>query len=179
MKGIVFTEFLEMVESQYGLEMVNDIIAASQLKSSGAYTSVGTYDFAEMQELIYHLSASLKKDPNDLIYAYGQYFFDHLVRTYPHIFDHYKSAILLLQSVEEHIHVQVVKIYPDAELPRFDISEVKDGRMEMVYTSSRALYMFAYALIERTFAHYETVSSISYEKLKEDGTCVKFIIQVE
>ncbi|WP_421889358.1 heme NO-binding domain-containing protein [Marinoscillum sp.] len=179
MKGIVFTEFLEMVESHYGLEMVNDIIAASQLESSGAYTSVGTYDFAEMQQLITNLSVILKKDPNDLIYVYGKYFFDHLTQTYPHIFDHYKSAVLLLQSVEEHIHVQVVKIYPDAELPRFDISEVKDGRMEMIYTSSRALYMFAYALIEKTFGHYETVSTITYEKLKEDGTCVKFIIQLE
>ena len=43
MKGIVFTEFLEMVEEKYGLEMVDDIIENANLQSHGAYTSVGTY----------------------------------------------------------------------------------------------------------------------------------------
>ena len=31
MKGIVFTEFLEMVEDQFGLETVDDIIEAADL----------------------------------------------------------------------------------------------------------------------------------------------------
>ena len=56
MKGIVFTEFLEMVENTFGLETVDYIIYKSDLKSEGAYTSVGTYDFFEMLSLISNLS---------------------------------------------------------------------------------------------------------------------------
>ena len=52
MKGIVFTEFLEMVEETIGLETVDYIIYKSELKSEGIYTSVGTYDFFEMLSLI-------------------------------------------------------------------------------------------------------------------------------
>ena len=52
MKGLVFTEFLEMVESKFGLEVVDNIIEHSELPSGGVYTSVGTYDFNEMLSLI-------------------------------------------------------------------------------------------------------------------------------
>ena len=42
MKGIIFTEFLDLVEEKFGLEMVDKIIEQSNLDSGGIYTSVGT-----------------------------------------------------------------------------------------------------------------------------------------
>ncbi|MCX7200840.1 MAG: hypothetical protein NTV17_00650 [Burkholderiales bacterium] len=41
MKGMIFTEFLELVERTYSPEMADDLIDASNLPSGGAYTSVG------------------------------------------------------------------------------------------------------------------------------------------
>ena len=35
MKGIVFTEFLEMVEQKFGMDMVNDLIDNNTLSSGG------------------------------------------------------------------------------------------------------------------------------------------------
>jgi len=46
MKGIVFTEFLELVENKFGLEMLDAIIEASNLESEGVYTRIGTYNFS-------------------------------------------------------------------------------------------------------------------------------------
>ena len=43
MKGIVFREFIDMVESQFSLETADAIIQASSLSTHGAYTTVGTY----------------------------------------------------------------------------------------------------------------------------------------
>ena len=40
MKGIVFTELIELVEKKFGLEMVDTIIGESDLPSGGVYTSV-------------------------------------------------------------------------------------------------------------------------------------------
>ena len=51
MKGIVFTEFLEMVEAQFGLDTVDAIIENSDLPSRGAYTAVGT-DMEKMGKAI-------------------------------------------------------------------------------------------------------------------------------
>ena len=176
MKGIVFTEFLEMVEQEFGLETVDYILYKSELKSNGVYTSVGTYDFFEMLSLISNLSEKVNIPVQDLIYAYGLYFFKVLHRQHPDIINYYKTPIDLLESVENHIHVEVRKLYPGAELPTFKIKKKDDKSMEMIYYSDRGLYMFAKALIEKTFEHYKKNATINYRLLKEDGTEVLFLI---
>ncbi|TYP96707.1 heme-NO-binding protein [Tenacibaculum adriaticum] len=177
MKGIVFTEFLEMVEATFGLETVDYIINESNLKSEGVYTSVGTYDFIEMVNLITNLSSKVNIPVDTLIYEYGKYFFGVLIKSHPKIFDVYNSPIDLLSSVESHIHVHVRKIYPEAELPTFEILEQTKDSIQMLYKSERAMYMFAQALIEKTFEHYHDMAKVSLEKLNEKGTKVKFTIE--
>ncbi len=174
MKGIVFTEFLEMVESSFGLEVVDNIIENSELPSEGIYTSVGTYDFNEMVHLITNLSSEVSVPMNDLIYTFGLYLFTSLGKAHPEVIQSYNSPLALLYSIEDHIHVHVKKLYPDAELPTFKILEKTDTSISMIYSSSRGLYRLAHGLIEKTFEHFNGSAQISYELLKEDGTEVKF-----
>lgn len=176
MKGIIFTEFLEMVESSFGLEVVDTIIERSELPSEGAYTSVGTYDFNEMLHLIDNLSTETKVAVDELLYTFGLYLFDGLGRAHPDLIQSYVSPLSLLYSIEDHIHVQVKKLYPEAELPTFKILEKTDTSISMIYCSSRGLYRLAHGLIEKTFQHFHKNASIRYELLKEDGTEVKFDI---
>ena len=176
MKGIVFTEFLEMVEEKFGIEKVDHIINHSKLPSKGSYTTVGTYDFMEMQQLLFHLSILTQIPINDLIYNYGLYFFKTLTDHHPYIFQHYKSPIDLVESIEDHIHVQVRKIYPDAELPSFKIIDKSSECLSLLYKSERSMYMFAKALMEKTFEYYQENVDINFELLNEKGSEVKFTI---
>tara|TARA_R110002020_G_scaffold113688_2_gene261628 strand:- start:3750 stop:4295 length:546 start_codon:yes stop_codon:yes gene_type:complete len=176
MKGIIFTEFLEMVETSFGLETVDTIIERSQLPSEGAYTSVGTYDFNEMVSLIGNLSDEMGIPVNELLYTFGLYLFASLVNAHPGLIESYTSPLALLYSIEDHIHVQVKKLYPEAELPTFKILEKTDTSISMIYCSSRGLYRLAHGLIEKTFQHFHKNAHIYYELLKEDGTEVKFDI---
>ncbi|MGO4921268.1 heme NO-binding domain-containing protein [Maribacter spongiicola] len=174
MKGIVFTEFLEMVESEFGLETVDNIIEKSNLPSEGIYTSVATYEFNEMVALITQLSKEVDLPAGDLIYAFGLYLFSSLKNAHPEVIQSYKSPIGLLYSIEDHIHVHVKKLYPEAELPTFKILEKTDNSISMIYSSSRGLYRLAHGLIEKAFEHFNGKADITYELLKEDGTEVKF-----
>ncbi len=176
MKGVVFTEFLEMVESKFGLEVVDTIIENSNLPSEGIYTSVGTYNFNEMVSLITNLSDEVKAPMGDLIYAFGLYLFDGLGKSHPEVIQNYTNPIDLLYAIEDHIHVHVKKLYPDAELPSFKILDKTDTSISMIYTSSRGLYRLAHGLIEKTFEHFNGTAIINYELIKEDGTEVKFDI---
>ena len=89
MKGIVFTEFLEMVESKFGLEIVDEIIENSELPSEGVYTSVGTYEFNEMVSLITQLSSKVNISVDDLLYTFGIYLFDSLGKAHPEVIQSY------------------------------------------------------------------------------------------
>ncbi|PQV50411.1 heme-NO-binding protein [Jejuia pallidilutea] len=176
MKGIVFTEFLEMVEEKYGLEMVDDIIQNSNLPSKGAYTAVGTYKFSEMLELFQNLSLKTEISTDDLLLVYGTHFFDLLERNYPEFFLVYQDPVTMLSSIENHIHVEVLKIYPDAELPTFEVVESTQNVLIMVYKSSRAMHHFGLGLINKTFEYFNSSATVVLEKIKQDGTEVKFII---
>jgi len=176
MKGIVFTEFLEMVEGQFGLETVDAIIENSDLPSEGAYTAVGTYEFSEMLQLVTQLSATANMRVNDLLYAFGLYLFEGLLKAHPEVVSNYKNPIGLLYSIENHIHVHVKKLYPDAELPTFKILEKSEHSLTMVYSSSRGLYDLAHGLIVKTFEHFNKSANVEMELLNEQGTEVKFTI---
>ncbi|WP_282124228.1 heme NO-binding domain-containing protein [Algibacter mikhailovii] len=176
MKGIVFTEFLDLVEDKFGLEMLDNIINASDLESQGVYTSVGTYKFSEMLQLLRHLSANTGISIDDLLLVYAEHFFGVLEESYPGLLKTYKDPIEMLSSIENHIHVEVRKIYPDAELPTFEVLEKTDNSLIMIYKSSRAMHHFGLGLMNKTFEHFNSTASIVLEKIKEDGTEVKFII---
>ena len=176
MKGIVFTEFLDMVENQFGLETVDEIIEASDLPSEGIYTSVGTYEFNEMVALLQSLNKKVNIHVDDLLHSFGHYLFLSLGKAHPEVIQSYTSPIGLLYSIEDHIHVHVKKLYPDAELPTFKILEKTETSISMVYSSSRGLYRLAHGLIEKCFEHFDATSKITFELLKEDGSEVKFDI---
>ena len=176
MKGIVFTEFLDLVEDKFGIEMVDKIISQSNLESEGAYTSVGTYSFSEMLQLLTNLSANTGISTDDLLLVYAEHFFSVIERSYPGLLATYKDPIEMLSSIENHIHVEVQKIYPKAELPTFIIEEKTENSIIMVYKSSRAMHHFGLGLMNKTFEHFNSSATIVLEKIKEDGTEVRFIV---
>lgn len=176
MKGIVFTEFLEMVEKEFEYEMVDLIIEDSDLPSGGVYTSIGTYEFNEMVQLITNLSKRTKIGVPTLMNSYGKYLFHTFEKNYTPFFEKETDAFDFLESIENHIHVEVKKLYPDAQLPTFDSNRVGDKTLELVYKSERKMSDFAEGLIFKTLVYYNTEASIDKEFIEADGSVVKFII---
>ncbi|MEM6684225.1 MAG: heme NO-binding domain-containing protein [Bacteroidota bacterium] len=176
MKGIIFTEFLDLVEDKFGLGMVDTIISESELPSNGVYTAIGTYSFSEMLQLIQNLSTHTQISVDGLLLTYGEHFFQVIENSYPGLLASYQDPIEMLASIENHIHVEVRKIYPDAELPTFVVEHQTANSLIMVYKSSRAMHHFGLGLMNKTFEHFKSSAEIILEKIKDDGTEVKFII---
>jgi len=176
MKGIVFTEFLEMVEQEFGLLVADKIVTESKLESGGVYTAVGTYNHAEMVQLVTRLSEETKTPINSLLLAYGEYFFKVLADSYPSFFEGVPTAFSFLSSIENYIHVEVLKLYPDAELPRFDISQPSEKVLEMVYHSERKMAAFARGLLNSSIKFFDEEIAILSEDFSGDGSRVKFTL---
>ena len=179
MKGIVFTEFLDMVESRFGYETVDNIIENSELESKGVYTSVGTYHHSEIVQLLMNLSDSTKTDPMVLLKAFGEYLFDTFLKVYPQFFTEHDNAFDFLESIDSHIHVEVLKLYPDATLPKFITEKTENGKMKMLYKSERKMSALAEGLIEKSITHYKHPHSITKELIQSDGSEVLFVINRE
>jgi hypothetical protein len=174
MKGVVFTTFLDLVETQFGDEVADRIIEESNLATGGAYTSVGTYDCDELIQMVVALSKHTDVPIPKLIFAFGQFLFKRFTETYPQLFSDADSAFDFLSKIHSYIHVEVKKLYPNAELPTIEHRFVDDHQMELVYKSSRPFADLAEGLIVATVEHFGEPITVVREDIGADGTQAKF-----
>jgi len=168
MKGIVFTGFLELVEDKFGIKTVQDIIDACELKTNGVYTSVGTYDHKEMFQMVGKLSEIKNIPIPNLLQMYGTFFFSVLSHSYPKFMDK-NDLFTFLESIDGYIHAEVLKLYPEAELPRFTSESINESEMKLIYESSRKMSDFAIGLINGAANYYKQGINVEIIKFEEEG----------
>ena len=147
MKGIVFTEFFEFVEGRFSPEIAEQLIEQSTLPSQGIYTSVGTYDHGEMVTLVSTLATISEIGVPDLLKEFGRHLLKQFVIKFPPFFDGISSTFEFLPKVDSFVHVEVKKLYPDAELPTFSCVFPISDQLQMTYVSDRNLPDLAEGLI--------------------------------
>lgn len=178
MKGVVFTEFMSFVEDGYGADMVDDVVEMSDLPSGGAYTSVGTYPHTEMYELVGSLTKLSGAHMESVLVEFGRHLSRRFARSFPNFFSERNGLFDFLTSVDGHIHVEVRKLYPDAELPSFVVNSVDEQRMEFDYSSCRPLGSLAKGLIMGAAEHFgENVDIGEATHAEADRRFVRFTIQ--
>lgn len=170
MKGMVFTEFLDMVENTFSADMVDDILDDANPASGGAYTSVGTYDHQELVNMVIALSKRTGIPVPDLVRAFGTHVFGVFARNYPSFFTGVPDAITFLSGIEDIIHAEVLKLYPDAQLPRFICQRENDHTLIMDYHSSRHFADLAEGLIIGCGNHFGEALKVGRQELSADST---------
>ncbi len=154
MKGVVFTEFLDFVEGAMGDEIVDDMIERANLPSGGSYTAVGKYDYEEMASLVTELAQLSGKPVPELLQAFGTHLLGRFHEGFPQFFEGKQDTLDMLESVEGHIHVEVRKLYPDAELPTLDARREGPDKLVVRYSSCRPLGDLCIGLIEGCAQHF-------------------------
>lgn len=176
MKDIVITEFLEMVEEEHGLQMVEELIKKTNLPSKGVYTSFGNYSHLEIVSLVSALAKETNTTVNALLKKYGNFLFEVFIENYPSFFSHYTHVFDFLQAIDTTIHLEVLKRYPDAELPRMQTTAISASQLEMVYYSPRKMHELAIGLIEKAITYYNQEGKIETTEIEGDGAKVKILI---
>lgn len=175
MKGVVFTEFLDYVETAMGVDMVEAIIddCAPVLSTGGAYTAVGKYPCAEMQALVVALSERSGASAAQLLEGFGERLSRTFVTAYPQHYGRYSCLFDFVTGIDSYIHVEVLKLYPDAELPRFDVVDRDDRRIVVDYRSPRGLQHLAVGLFKGSAEHYAESIHLSHQPAA-DGNATRF-----
>ncbi len=174
MKGIIFTEFLELVEEQFGLEVLDEVLAMSE--DEGVYTSVGSYDHKQLVKLIVNLSKKTNIDPETLQKVFGKTVFKTLLNSLPDdaSVSKSKTTFQFLRHVENYIHVEVKKLYADANPPTFVFISESESEMVMDYHSARCMAHVCCGLIEGCAEFYKENISVELLQTNEDQSVVRF-----
>lgn len=178
MKGIVFVELIRMAESVMGEEAVDDILDKVELENDGAFSAVGNYPCRELLQIVDAVGAELGAPVEALHKQFGHWMFGRFADGYPVFFEGKTDGFDMLESIENEVHVEVRKLYPEVELPTFATERLEDGRFKMVYSSERPLHHFCHGLIEACLQHFKHEASIQMTERKDgEKFCAEFLMQ--
>lgn len=155
MKGLIFTEFLELVETGFGMEVADQVITRGCPFHNGGFTSVGTYDHRDLVSMVGELSKVAEIPSKALVYDFGKHMFKKFLNDHPQAFERISSTFEMLLRVEDVIHVEVRKLNPDAELPTFSFPATDEGSLNVVYKSTRPFADLAHGLIAACIEHFQ------------------------
>lgn len=176
MKGIVFRELLNMVAVTFNENMVDDILDDCILKSNGSYTTAGTYDHTEIIQIVQSLSKKTNIPPKELFKSYGYYLFSRFHEMMPQFFIEPQNTFEFLESIDQTIHIEVKKLYPDAMLPKFTTERLNDNSLKMIYQSRCPFADFASGLIAGCVDHFKENITIKAEDKNDNMYFIRHFI---
>ncbi|MFM2590231.1 heme NO-binding domain-containing protein [Vibrio sp. TBV020] len=178
MKGIIFTEFMDLVEQKFGLEVLDSLL--ENTGDSGVYTAVGSYDHRNLVKLIVQLSKHSGISPEELQRVFGQSVFNNLYNTLPdnNSLQACKTSFQFIKLVEDYIHIEVKKLYPEANPPSFDFVSESETEMIFDYVSARCMSHVCLGLLEGCAEFFDEKLSTSMNTVSSDGSKVRFTVNL-
>lgn len=183
MRGIIFTELFGLIDSAFSPEIAEQVLERCDLESEGAYTTVGNYSHTEILQLVTHLSAISGVPARDLVLTFGDHLFGRFAELYPVFFEGVSDPLDFLKSVEEKIHVEVLKLYADSKLPTVKATDIGPGEILIDYASHRPFADVAEGLIRGCLKYYNAVYELSRTDITDGpdaipGCCAQFHVRV-
>jgi hypothetical protein len=167
MKGVVFNLLEEVVRRQHGEDVWDEML--DRANASGAYTSLGNYDDAEIVRLVAAASEMLGKPASEVLRWFGREAMKELFQKYPAFFEPYDTSRAFVLAVNSIIHPEVRKLYSGASCPHFRFDDLDDGGLSMVYRSARKLCHLAEGFVEGAADHYGEVVDFRHVKCQHHG----------
>lgn len=174
MKGIILDKLVCFFEERHGLAFREALLSEPGLESGGAYTAVGTYGTDELETLVDRYCRQTSTDRAAALKLFGEWLFPQLASRFHAVGGDPGGTFELLSVLHNVIHVEVRKLYDDAELPSFEVLERGADRMRVRYESSRRLQDFAEGLILGAVGYYGERIDVGREE-REDAT--EFILE--
>lgn len=181
MKGAVLIALNDFVEENFGPEAWERILENANPASGGVYTSVQNYDDEEVVALVGAVCEELKIDIQQALCQFGRYLFSVLNDKYSIFTKIQPDFYKFLASVEDVVHVEVKKLFPDAYLPTLKAVDQSDSHIVLKYISRRRMCSLAEGLIRGAAKQYGVNVSIEQPKCycKGDDHCIIEVKTVE
>lgn len=167
MKGIVFRLFETVVTQHHGEGMWDALLQDAQLE--GVYSSLGSYEDAELGKLVQAASQRLQLPPQDIVRWLGREAMPILATTYPKVFAPHQTTRGFVLTLNSIIHPEVRKLYPGADVPNFDFDTSSPDVLVMRYRSARKMCSFAEGLLLGASDHFRETAHIEHPRCMHRG----------
>ena len=170
MKGIVFTTFNDMVEEKVGIDVWERILETVNPDSEGIYNAVEDFPDEEFLEMVGELSDITGTPAIELVRAFGLFLFHTLAVKHSVFINDKPDFIEFLKSIEDVIHKEVRKLYPNPNLPSLEWQQPAENALTLFYKSPRKLCHLAEGLIKGAAEQYGVEYTMQHDICMHDGS---------
>jgi hypothetical protein len=167
-KGVIFNLAEEVISDGFGEQAWDEVLDGAGL--DGAFTSLGNYPDSDLVRLVTASSDLLGLSPAEVVRTLGKGALPLLAERYPMFFTPHTSTRPFLLTLNEIIHAEVRKLYPDADVPEFEFMTDDPEWLAMRYRSHRKLCALAEGFVMGAAAHFGEVAEIEHPECMHDGS---------
>ena len=144
MKGVIFNVVEETISELFDADTWDDLLDDAEL--DGAYTALGDYADTELLAIVGAACRATGMSAEEVLRTVGHHALPKLAARVPDATSGAPDALSFIRKVNDIIHPEVLKIYPDSIPPAFDFEEHADG-LVVQYRSARNLPALAAGLL--------------------------------
>lgn len=173
MKGIIFNLLETVVIDEHGEDAWDDLLDEAAVE--GSYTALGNYPDAELLRLLALMPEAFGGDGDEQLRWFGRKAMPILAQRYAVFFEQPTDTRSFLLTLNNIIHAEVRKLYPDADVPTFDFDPIpgveppSPDSVVMGYQSTRHLCALAEGFIHGAADHYGEAASIEQPRCMHRG----------
>lgn len=169
MKGMVFNLLEDFVTENFGDDTLDEIYDQATLQTKEPFVGPGMYPDEDFLELVGQICSKLGITPDVASRKFGEYCFPKLSGAHGQFVSRCDNAKDFIKSVDGIVHVEVLKLYPDVELPKFEYPAEESDSLTIEYRSKKKLCFFMEGLIAGCGKHYNENIAIKQEKCYHQG----------
>ncbi len=168
MKGIIFNLLEDVIVGNQGDAAWDALLEQADL--DGIYTSLGSYDDAEMMRLVSTAATALSLSEDEVLRWFGRQAIPDMAQRWPGFFSPHEKTIPFLLTLNSVIHPEVRKLYTGADCPHFDFRTRSDGPLLIGYRSPRNLCALAHGFILGAGDHYGEKVTVRHLECMHKGS---------
>jgi len=145
MRGVIFNLLEEVVEAVHGSDTWDGLLDRAGL--DGVYTAGGNYKDEELVRLVHEAALLTAQGEDAVLRWFGQHAIPLVAERFPAYFTASSSTLPFLRGVNDVIHQEVMKLYPGAMCPHFQLSDGPARTLRMIYNSPRRMCGLAHGFM--------------------------------
>ena len=167
MKGHIFNLLERFIVETAGAGACEKILDSCEFEGNGVFVRPGNYPDSDLVELVNETVDQLGLTVEQAHLAFGEWIFPHLAKLVPsEMVDvgHPKKFLMTLNEIHE---VELKKLWPDAEPPKFYCEDMGPDSMTFTYDSPRQMFDLVDGVLKSVAKYYSV--PIRWEKKFREG----------
>lgn len=148
MKGIIFNMLEQFIIETTDIDTYEEILDECQFSTAEPFIGPGTYPDADLMQIVGKTVEKLQIPLPDVLHAFGKWGFAKLAVKVPEWLTQFDHPKPFLMTVENIVHLEVRKLYQDAQPPHFTFEDPAPDQLIIHYVSGRHLYDLMDGLID-------------------------------